>query len=389
MNYHEERNNRKERKLVKIILILVYLIIISSLSAFVMADNEPIAYWRLEGNANEENNLYNGTVEGAVSIEGKYGNALYFDGVNDWVNLTDIDDFEGIEEISITAWVKQNPHYNYDRGIVTKRLNGFTESFSLYIQSSDKIGFRVDADTTVTASSILTYETEEWIFITAVYNSSRLIIYVNGEDVSASTYSIVGSINNGNSPLMFGKYYDNARILNGTIDEVRIFNRTLSQEEISNLYLYNYHHNTTCAGEIDYSTWTDEEYNLNGVMNQSRIRTEWTDCTHNQNYTEYRYYSYLDENTQDISEILDLIYQEVLDMVLVILYIGLLFGGIVLILNYNAILGKTLIISTAVIDIYFSIKYSSYWYIQFILWLVVVLKIFGSLTARNKKNRIA
>lgn len=46
--------------------------------------------WNLEGNANDEASTYNGTVYGATTVEGKDGDALRFDEVNDYATIPDV-----------------------------------------------------------------------------------------------------------------------------------------------------------------------------------------------------------------------------------------------------------------------------------------------------------
>ena len=50
-----------------------------------------VSWWRFEDNANDEAGLNNGTINGATFVDGKFGKALQFDGVDDYVEIPDSD----------------------------------------------------------------------------------------------------------------------------------------------------------------------------------------------------------------------------------------------------------------------------------------------------------
>ena len=72
-----------------------------------------------------------------------------------------------------------------------------------------------------------------WYHITAVYNpDTSLKIYVNGELKNTNTSSIPSSIFNSNASLWIGAQYDTTSLFDGLIDNVKVFNRTLTDDEI-------------------------------------------------------------------------------------------------------------------------------------------------------------
>jgi hypothetical protein len=75
--------------------------------------------------------------------------------------------------------------------------------------------------------------------ITITYNSSYVDSFVNGVKINLNspyTYNISGSVNSSTSNLIIGSNSGTIHFFNGTIDEVVIWNRVLSAQEILKLY---------------------------------------------------------------------------------------------------------------------------------------------------------
>jgi len=69
-----------------------------------------VGYWRFDegegGTAYDYSGHGNhGTIEGAAWTDGIYGNALYFDGVDDYVSIGDSPGFDTGDEITVGAWI--------------------------------------------------------------------------------------------------------------------------------------------------------------------------------------------------------------------------------------------------------------------------------------------
>jgi len=73
-----------------------------------------------------------------------------------------------------------------------------------------------------------------WYFLTGTYDGSTAKLYVDGELIDQETAS--GTITDYGTPVHFGKPVHRDYYLRGTIDELRIYNRALSEAEIQELY---------------------------------------------------------------------------------------------------------------------------------------------------------
>jgi len=177
----------------------------------------------------------NGTIYGAQCVQGRSGGALSFDGVDDYVEVPNTSDFHP-NALTISVWVYPKPVSNL-RGIVDKggwHPTNDDGEWSVSWLSSNK--FQLHFYTSEQELVCLTspaYEPEHWHHVVAVWNGSVLKLYVNNELVSSADFL---SLNQQTYNINIGRTQRYVRYFNGIIDEVRIYNRALSEEEIKWLY---------------------------------------------------------------------------------------------------------------------------------------------------------
>ncbi|OGI11654.1 hypothetical protein A3K64_00875 [Candidatus Micrarchaeota archaeon RBG_16_36_9] len=173
-----------------------------------------------------------------IWVNGTYGPALSFDGVNDYVNILDSNSLNITNEMTIAAWIY--PLTNQSTGgsnqLVTRLNWNNNQGFFLregYNQSHTP-RFYVGNGTCgtscwqyATASSI---STNAWHYITGTVKANdKIRIYVDGNLSEENNY--LGIINQSTGNVYIG-WESGTKTFNGTIDEVRIWNRTLSEIEI-------------------------------------------------------------------------------------------------------------------------------------------------------------
>jgi len=200
-----------------------------------------VGHWKFdEGSGttayDSSGNSNNGTlVNGPVWVDGKLGKALSFDGVDDYLYVNDTPILKPAA-ITVEAWFKRSAHDSYD-AIVSKwdHLTGNREyQIDIGTFSTNRISWMISSNgydcTPLTSST--TISDDIWYHIVGTYNGSRMILYVNGMEENSTSYS--NGINGGNSQLRIGHSYDGTSgyYFNGIIDEVKIYNRALSAEEI-------------------------------------------------------------------------------------------------------------------------------------------------------------
>ncbi len=144
-----------------------------------------------------------------------------------------------MSSLTFAAWVKLDslPAQNYYYTL------GKEYSYRLAISSAGNVHFVVKttnndwyaAGTKVDCTTNLT--TNTWYHIVGTYDGSRVRCYVNGQKEGTSSQTLSGNIYNSGDPLRFGHQVAyNIRWLDGLVDEVRLYNRALSDAEVESLY---------------------------------------------------------------------------------------------------------------------------------------------------------
>jgi parallel beta-helix repeat protein len=208
-----------------------------------------VAHWRFnEGSGSiahdESPNNNDGTIYGATWVDGIFGKALSFDG-NDYVRVPDSSTFKPDNSLTIVAWVKPEATQDDYASIVSLdyRADGtWDPPFVAYelgascgMGNSRRPWFRGWEGFYVTSPDALT--PDEWHLVVGTFDGSIARLYVDGELKESENYT--GLIDYGTSKdLVIGQRspYSPDQFFKGLIDEVRIYNRGLTQSEISNLY---------------------------------------------------------------------------------------------------------------------------------------------------------
>ncbi len=209
----------------------------NSMVAYYKCDSETI-YLKDETSYDHRGNLINyDTIQ--LYQEGVYGQALKFDGSNDYVRITQTSALN-FTKFSFTIWVNfsevsLSEYYAIcNKYITTPPYSSWTLTMSkgrLRLQIADEVTYR---DIFYNMSSFI--QTKKWYHFGGVYDGSSAKLYVNG--------TLVGQISMGilqNSPedLRIGALYNGAAhiyYLNGSIDEFVLFNTALSDQEINAIY---------------------------------------------------------------------------------------------------------------------------------------------------------
>jgi hypothetical protein len=225
----------------------------SSSSSDVNLTSGLIAYYPFNGNANDASgNKLNGTVVGGVTFtndaSGKANSAATFDGSTGYIIVPDSPGTLQPNAISISFLVTlTNPSV---RNAFISNLN-FSDasgySYAVQIgQYLDQAEFGVETNTNGCAvapndpSSAITMANtiapNKWYNIVAIFSDSLQQIFVNGILNTAITRNF-GTLNHcSKSNLIIGGWWSGDLLpIGGTMDEVRIYNRALNQDEINQL----------------------------------------------------------------------------------------------------------------------------------------------------------
>ncbi|MDQ3220105.1 MAG: CHRD domain-containing protein [Acidobacteriota bacterium] len=189
-------------------------------------------WYRGEANAFDTSvNGNNGTLRNGAGFGiGKIGHAFNFDGVNDYVEISDSPSLDITERISVQAWIY--PTSVLSGKIIDKQTSGGNDGYSFEI-SNRKLRLRVGSESFQNQAEL---STNIWTHVAATYDGARIRIYINGVLNSISD-ELIGSFPANSVPLRIGTdSTTSANFFGGMIDEVQIHNRALSASEIKAVY---------------------------------------------------------------------------------------------------------------------------------------------------------
>jgi hypothetical protein len=176
-------------------------------------------------------------------VTSRFGLGLDFDYVGDYVNVPHDDSLNMTEAFTLEAWIKtDSPPGASLMDIITKaeQADWVSSNFRFGIQSGNSelqfiIGDGSDTNSTLGTTDVLD---GEWHHIVATFDNAAdtMIIYLDGSVEASNTNAVVEPITN-TYPVMIGRCRNsNTALFNGTIDEVRIWNRTLTRDDVRMLY---------------------------------------------------------------------------------------------------------------------------------------------------------
>jgi hypothetical protein len=180
-----------------------------------------------------------GTIRQAVwTPNGKYGAALSFDGINDWVTVSDHASLDLTTGMTLEAWVKPGAMSGWETILLKERGTG-DYSYGLYAHD----GAPLDGGAPVPSGNVkaggafqtLRGNTElqagAWSHVATTYDGATQRLFVNGVEVASRPQT--GPIAVGAGVLRIGGNNSwTGEFFQGEIDDVRVYNRALSQPEI-------------------------------------------------------------------------------------------------------------------------------------------------------------
>lgn len=208
-----------------------------------------VGYWRFDGNTLDSSGLANdGIFFGSTPnyVAGMSGQALELNGSSDFVRVANAPSLNPTDAMSLVAWVKPRtfsgsgsdpiidkgyfghsyPYYQYQLNVTGNLYGNAPASFGYYCGAgSTPFGASTGGNF---------WSPNQWYFVVGTFDGSRVRFYAGGELVSEHPAS--GTLMDYGKPVQFGKFNNLNFYLPATIDEIRIFDRALSQDEVRALH---------------------------------------------------------------------------------------------------------------------------------------------------------
>ena len=220
--------------------------------------NNPIAYWSFDkgqgttaynyGVAKQvADSSHDAVITGATwrqSDECKIGNCLNFDG-NDWVEDTTGFNLSGNNQVSFSFWI--NSTWDFDTGdstgyqsVLVQQLDwnyliGLTHQSAGVLSMTHRNGGTLDR--AIVQYDMTKYK-NKWVHVVGIYNAGNYKLYINGELVAEAdgSYNTISSSLDGVGFGIANNTYANRYLAQSKIDEVKVYNYAITQEEIDQNY---------------------------------------------------------------------------------------------------------------------------------------------------------
>ena len=196
----------------------------------------PVAHYKMDESSgtiyDSSNNNNDSFATSALTygLSGAIHNAISLNGSSSYIQIPNSSSLQNLNHhITITAWIY--PDVSSDRCILNKKWDSQASGFELRTYYG-RLRFRFGDGTNTQNidSSINMYQTGQWQHVAAVYDGKNVKFYVNGElkDTCAATGRISGNAN----PIYIGKHQGASHYFDGKLDDIRIYNRSLTSYQI-------------------------------------------------------------------------------------------------------------------------------------------------------------
>lgn len=224
-----------------VLLLAVAMAFMFNGTSFADLNDGLIAYFPFDGNPRDMVSGNLGLEYGGIHyVEGMVGRAASFDGVNDYIDF----ESDGLiidtanNNYSIAGWYKPESGNGYINVIGTEAGIYYSGPSMFWYGVTNKLLFYCGRTVTPVTPDI-SIEPNKWYHFVGISNNDKTLkLYINGVYVGSGSYTT-----HVNSPVNFfrigGKDNQN-RYVKGSLDELRIYNRSLSEAEILELYQNDY-----------------------------------------------------------------------------------------------------------------------------------------------------
>jgi len=215
--------------------------------AVVEYPKELIAYYKLDGDGGDATQQrYNATIHDAKLVEGVLGQAYELDGLNDYIQIINSAVYDS-EKGTWSLWIKTNQTYPPANEVkilstIMERVSpSYKEGIGIYLTDRGTIAARAydsygrELFTLYSEANVLG---DSWHQVALVFNRNEdgeNKLYVDGIEEKSAKSSLRWDFSS--QDIMVGKsigvWWEKFK---GAVDEVRIYNKNLSSEEIKKIY---------------------------------------------------------------------------------------------------------------------------------------------------------
>ncbi|WCO00588.1 choice-of-anchor D domain-containing protein [Psychroserpens ponticola] len=156
--------------------------------------------------------------------------SIYFDGVVDYVDMEDALDLNP-DEFTISAWIKRDATDTGSKSILSKRNTAFTQGYDFKVLGNNRLQIYWKNGSNQYLNSTTLIPNEEWHHVAATYDGTTVSLYIDGVlETSAARTPPVAT--DESFYIAAGGKGTPTQHFKGNIDEVRVWDKLLSQEQL-------------------------------------------------------------------------------------------------------------------------------------------------------------
>jgi hypothetical protein len=177
-------------------------------------------------------------MNGPTWVAGAFGKAVKFDGVDDYIQIPHNAGLCVTNEVTISVWVNaqrtDGPNASGYQGIVAK--GDAPRSYSLYTTASGALHFSTGPSGAYIGSTSSTpLPTQQWVHVAVKVESGQHKYFLNGVAAGVGGANVVLPGTTDVSAVYLGRTAESAHEFQGMIDEVRIYDLALTNQQIQDL----------------------------------------------------------------------------------------------------------------------------------------------------------
>jgi hypothetical protein len=209
-----------------------------------------VGYWPFNGNANDESgNGNNGVVDGATLTADRMGSiqsAYNLDGINDYITIPDSPSLR-LSNATISTWISYTSTSKMMLMVKHNLLNAYNANYAFEINEYTALkGPRVlgmydngncNSYNWTNYHSNTDIGDNQWHHVVGTFGTDFLKIYIDGNFIGQIATPNTAMNSCSGSELLLGRGWNGwPNWYNGKLDDLAIWNRVLTQQEITNLY---------------------------------------------------------------------------------------------------------------------------------------------------------
>jgi len=229
-------------KTLTLILIATSLILLFNIYGETASEQDLVLYLGFEKNDGDvvkdmSGNGNDGTIHGGAKLtkDGKFGSAMEFDGVDDYITVADSPSLDITDEFTLSIWISTKQNISgFWVAVLGKHFSSTDGSYLLFIGENgpNQVCFYAVNSAKQTGYLVpgVTINDGNWHNAAGVYDGSEMRLYIDG--VIKKNVALKKPIQLTNHPLTIAKRTDGGNYFNGKVDDAVIFKSALSEDKL-------------------------------------------------------------------------------------------------------------------------------------------------------------